>query len=123
MEKKIPYTGYFLLINFFMSIENQYSLLMKRNLIFFLLSFCSLIAKSQVINFVQKNSSSGPEKAINWTSSTFGNGFGHRWISADPGEFTTLNLQYRPNSSTWNEVMVITTLGNIDVDPNNPSNV
>ena len=72
-----------------MSIENHFSLLMKRTLLFLALAISVFIAKAQVINFDQLNTA-GSGKAINWTTSIFGNGFGHRWISADPGEFTTL---------------------------------
>lgn len=87
------------------------------------LAFCSLIAKAQVINFDRLISTLWSGKAINWTSSTFGNGFGHRWISGDPGEFTTIDPKYRHNSSSRYEVLVISTLDNIDVDPNNLSKI
>ena len=103
-----------------MSIENHFSLLMKRTLLFLTLAFCSFITNAQVVNFDQLNTA-GSGKAINWTTSIFGSGFGHRWISADPGEFTTLNLQYRHNSSTWNDAMVITTLGNIGIGTTTPT--
>lgn len=96
---------------------------MKRTLLFLTLAFCSFIAKGQVVNFDQLNSTAGSGKAVNWTTSTFGSGFGHRWISGDPGEFTTLNLQYRHNSSICNDAMVITTIGNIGIGIRIPTNV
>jgi hypothetical protein len=55
----------------------------------------------------------GSSKSINWTTSTWGGGFGHRIISMDPGEFTTLNFQARHNSSTWNNAMVLTSRGRV----------
>lgn len=106
-----------------MSIENHFSLLMKRTLLFLTLALCSFIAKALVISFDQLNSTVGSGKAINRTFSTFGVGLGHRWISTDPGEFQTLNLQYRHNVSSWNDAMVISTLGYIGIRSKNPLKV
>ena len=93
---------------------------MKRTLLLLTLVFCSLITKGQVVNFDQLNSSAGSGKAINWTTSTFGSGFGHRIINVDPGELTTLNFQARHNSLTWKDAFVISSTGNVGIGLANP---
>lgn len=77
---------------------------------------------AQTLNFDQLNSTVGSGRAISFTTSSWGNGFGHRLINGDPGEFTTLNLQYRHNASVWTDAMVVTSLGNIGFGTSNPHN-
>ena len=93
---------------------------MKKAIFFSIFIFHSVLVTGQVMSFDHLNSTPASGKAINWTTSTFGNGFGHRWISHDPGEFTTLNLQYRHNSATWTNAMVITTTGKVGIGIANP---
>ena len=80
----------------------------------------SKYAQGQTTTFDHLNST-GSHKAITWTTSVYGAGFGHRFISVDPTNLTTLNLQTRHNSGTWKDVMVINSLGNIGFGTTNPS--
>lgn len=77
-------------------------------------------AAGQTTTFDYLNSS-GSQKAITWNTSLHSAGFGHRWISVDPGNLTTLNLQARHNSATWRDVMVINSLGNIGIGNSAPA--
>lgn len=77
-------------------------------------------AIGQTTTFDDMNSNVGSQKRITWNTSVFGAGFGHRLISIDPGESTTLNFQARHNSATWKDVLVINSLGYVGLGLNNP---
>jgi hypothetical protein len=70
-------------------------------------------ALAQVAAFDQLNST-GSQRTITWNTSIWGAGFGHRWISMDPGNFTTLNLQTRNNSSVWSDIIVVNSLKHVN---------
>lgn len=90
------------------------------SILLFLLVFQNLSAQNLAFDNLTANG--GSTKPISWTTSLFGNGFGHRIINVDPGEFTTLNFQARHNTTTWTNVMVLTSTGNVGIGVNNPSN-
>lgn len=74
----------------------------------------------QTVNFDNLVGNGGSSKSITWTTSTFGNGFGHRIVNIDPGELTTLNFQARHNSTTWKDAFVISSTGNVGIGLANP---
>jgi hypothetical protein len=78
------------------------------------------LAKGQTTTFDQMNSNVGSQKAITWNTSPHSSGFGHRFISTDPGGKTTLNLQARHNTAAWSDLLVFTSDGRIGVKINNP---
>ncbi|MGW9686767.1 hypothetical protein [Flagellimonas sp. 2504JD1-5] len=74
----------------------------------------------QTTTFDNLNANPYTGKAITWTSSSWGSGFGHRIINTDPGGFTLLNFQGRNNSSTWFDIMSITSSGKIGIGTTSP---
>lgn len=86
----------------------------------FLLPF--LNARSQTLAFDNLTGNGGTSKSISWTTSIFGNGFGHRIVNNDPGGHTTLNFQARHNTVFWSDVMVLTSTGSVGIGVSNPSN-
>ena len=96
---------------------------MKSKLLLFLGLFLLpiLIARSQNLAFDNLTGNGGQGKAISWTTSLFGNGFGHRIVNVDPGELTTLNFQTRHNTTTWTNVLVLTSTGNVGIGVSNPT--
>src|SRR5690606_12433493 len=58
---------------------------------------------------------------ITWTSSNYGSGFGHRIINTDPGGQTLLNFQARHNTTTWSDLLTLTTLGRVGIGTTTPS--
>ncbi len=87
--------------------------------LFFLIAVQTV--KSQSLSFDNLSGNTGPSKSISWTTSSFGNGFGHRIVNIDPGELTTLNFQARHNSGSWVNSLVINSLGRVGVGIANPS--
>ena len=75
---------------------------------------------AQTTTFDIMNSNVGSQKTISWNTSIYGAGFGHRLISIDPGEFTSLNFQARHNSASWKDALVISSQGNVGFGNNNP---
>ncbi|MEC5147902.1 hypothetical protein [Chitinophaga sp. 212800010-3] len=64
--------------------------------------------------------SAGINKSIVWNTSPYGSGFGHRIYSTDPGGRTDLRIAARSNSAVWQDVMTITTSGNVGVGTEDP---
>ncbi|WP_437398686.1 hypothetical protein [Flagellimonas lutimaris] len=93
---------------------------MKKLLHCLILALTSNLALAQTTTFDNLNANPLSGKAITWTSSNFGNGFGHRIVNADPGGFTLLKFQGRHNSTTWSDILSLTTQGNIGIGTNNP---
>ena len=65
--------------------------------------------------------SSGSNKKIEWTTSNWGNGFGHKIYSFDPGGKTLLNIAARHNNSSWTDLMTFTSDGKVGIGTINPS--
>lgn len=77
--------------------------------------------KAQNVVFDTLTAKVGANKNITWTTSTFGSGFGHKIYSYDPGGRTDLRIAARNNSSTWTDVMNITSLGYVGIGTTSPS--
>jgi len=58
--------------------------------------------------------------AIEWYTSDWGNGFGHKIYNSDPGGRTDLRIAARHNTATWTDVMTITSDGKVGVGTTNP---
>ncbi|WCO02634.1 hypothetical protein [Psychroserpens ponticola] len=103
---------------------------MKKLLLFIPTFFICTLAFSQIFPTNTSNPiasidmNSGPNRFIEWPTSPWGNGFGHRIVSGDPGGMTLLNFESRHNSTTWNTSMSITSngvvgIGTVDFAQNN----
>ncbi|PSL41254.1 hypothetical protein CLV51_1222, partial [Chitinophaga niastensis] len=86
--------------------------------VFFCMFSYSTVAQNMVFDTL--TAKVGANKNITWTTSTFGNGFGHKIYSFDPGGRTDLRIAARNNSATWTDVMNITSLGNVGIGNVNP---
>gem|GEM_PF-4708966 len=75
---------------------------------------------AQQVAFDNLNANSGSNKSIVWTTSTLQNGFGHKIYGFDPGSRTDLRIAGRNNSSTWMDLMAITSTGNIGIGTTEP---
>jgi hypothetical protein len=64
--------------------------------------------------------SNGSNKKIEWETSAYGSGFGHKIYSFDPGGGTLLNIAARHNNSNWLDIMSFTSNGNIGIGTSNP---
>ncbi|NAY93424.1 hypothetical protein GTQ34_16050 [Muricauda sp. JGD-17] len=95
----------------------------KRNLLYCFMLFLGIFSFGQTSTFDNLNANPLTGKAITWTSSNYGNGFGHRIVNSDPGYFTLLNIQGRHNSTTWTDMLSITTLGNIGIGTSSPTSL
>ena len=95
---------------------------MKKKLFIFSISlFIALQLNAQTTTFDNLNANPLTNKAITWTSSNYGSGFGHRIINSDPGGQTLLNFQGRHNTTTWSDFMTITSTGKIGIGTTSPS--
>ncbi len=63
----------------------------------------------------------GHQKKIEWKTSSWGSGFGHRIQSFDPGGKTLLNIDARHNSTNWSTLMTFTSNGRIGIGTTNPT--
>ncbi len=91
--------------------------------ILFIISLCLLVdihINAQTTTFDNLNANNYVNKAITWNSSNYGSGFGHRIINSDPGGQTLLNFQARNNTTTWSDIMTITSTGKIGIGTTNP---
>tara|TARA_R110002020_G_scaffold1998_1_gene9096 strand:- start:4830 stop:5759 length:930 start_codon:yes stop_codon:yes gene_type:complete len=91
-----------------------------KNSILSLLFSSPLIIWSQTTSFDNLNANALTNKAITWTSSNYGNGFGHRLVNSDPGFETLLNFQGRSNSTTWTNIMSLTSDGKVGIGTIDP---
>ncbi len=71
-------------------------------------------------NFDNLNANYGTNKSITWYTSNWGSGFGHRIINSDPGGKTLLNFQGRQNSTTWSDILTLTSNGLVGIGTSNP---
>jgi hypothetical protein len=60
------------------------------------------------------------DKTLVWNTSTWGNGFGHKIYSFDPGGRTDLRIAGRNNSSIWTDILTITSAKLIGINTNSP---
>ncbi|AXP80816.1 hypothetical protein CJ739_1730 [Mariniflexile rhizosphaerae] len=81
--------------------------------------FVTLCLNAQTTPFDNLNANPLTNKAITWTSSNYGSGFGHRIINSDPGGQTLLNFQGRHDSTTWSDIMTLTSNGNVGIGTSN----
>ncbi len=94
---------------------------MKKHLFIIALSLLAFQLQAQTTTFDNLNANTYTNKAITWTSSNYGSGFGHRIINSDPGGQTLLNFQARHNTSTWSDLLTLTTLGRVGIGTTSPS--
>lgn len=59
-------------------------------------------------------------KVLEWTASLWGNGFGHKIYARDPGNRTVLNIAARHNTSSWTDMVSLTSQGNVGIGIENP---
>lgn len=85
----------------------------KTIIILFVISTFCLCA--QTSSFDTLNANVGINKSINWTSSIWGNGFGHKLYNADPGGGTQLRIAGRNNTTEWTDIMSVTSTGNVGI--------
>ncbi len=62
----------------------------------------------------------GSNKKIEWKTSNWDNGFGHKIYSLDPGGKTLLNIARRHNNSNWTDLMTFTSDGKIGIGTSSP---
>ncbi len=92
-----------------------------RNYLFTVLLLVGGFINAQTNTFDNLNANLGINKSMTWYSSSWGSGFGHRIINADPGGKTLLNFQGRHNSTNWANIMVLTSSGNVGIGTDSPS--
>lgn len=67
------------------------------------------------------SSTGGPaSNSIEWFTSSFGSGFGHKIYSIDPGGRTDLRIAGRHNSGSWIDIMTFTSDGNVGIGETSP---
>ena len=81
--------------------------------------YCDFLI-AQTTTFDNLNANPFSNKAITWTSSNWGSGFGHRIINSDPGGQTLLNFQGRHNTTNWSTIMALTSNGKVGIGTINP---
>ncbi len=94
-----------------------------KNFIFISALLVTITINAQTTSFDNLNANPLTGKAISWTSSNYGSGFGHRIINSDPGGQTLLNFQGRHNSSTWTDLMSITSSGKVGIGTTYPNSL
>ncbi len=62
----------------------------------------------------------GSNKNMEWSTSNWGEGFGHKIYSKDPGGKTLLNIAARHNTKSWTDLMTFTSDGKIGIGTTNP---
>jgi hypothetical protein len=72
------------------------------------------------INF-GPNAAGDGSRYIEWYTSSYGSGFGHKIYSYDPGGHTDLRIAGRHNSATWNDIVTITSDGNVGIGTTSPA--
>lgn len=63
---------------------------------------------------------SGVNRKIEWVTSGYGKGFGHKIYNDDPGGITLLNIAARHNSDIWVDALTITSEGKIGLGTESP---
>ncbi|WP_443938777.1 hypothetical protein [Pedobacter sp. MW01-1-1] len=96
--------------------------MIRKKLALFVISiFISGHGFAQELTFDNLHSQSY-DKSIVWNTSNYGNGFGHKIYSKDPGNWTLLSIAGRHNSASYTDIMTFTTTGNVGVGTNIPLN-
>lgn len=63
----------------------------------------------------------GPNFGIEWYTSSWASGYGHKIYNTDPGTgWTDLRIAARHNSGSWTDMMTFTSTGNIGIGTTNP---
>jgi hypothetical protein len=57
---------------------------------------------------------------IEWYTSNYGSGFGHKIYTADPGGSTALRFAARHNNASWSDMMTLTSNGYIGIATTSP---
>jgi hypothetical protein len=90
---------------------------MKKITLFLVLIGITFQINAQVFNSL---TASGGNKKIEWTTSNWGSGFGHKIYSFDPGGKTLLNIAARHNNSSWTNLMTFTSNGKVGIGTDAP---
>lgn len=77
----------------------------------------------QTETFDELNANLGQNKEIEWYTSTYGNGYGHKIYNTDPGfgNKTLLNFAGRNNNSSWSDILTLTSNGRVGIGTTDPS--
>ncbi|MEP1340658.1 hypothetical protein [Ekhidna sp.] len=81
------------------------------------------ISNGQTQPFDELNANSGSNKKIEWISSGYGNGYGHKIYNLDPGfgGKTLLNFAGRNNSTSWTDILTLTSNGKVGIGTTDPT--
>ncbi|WP_247672626.1 tail fiber protein [Aquimarina sp. MMG016] len=94
---------------------------MKKSLLLLCLLVSSVSIIGQTTTFDNLNANYSTNKSITWYTSNYGSGFGHRIINSDPGGKTLLNFQGRHNSTSWINIMSLTSDGKMGIGTTSPA--
>ncbi|WP_120752425.1 hypothetical protein [Aquimarina sp. BL5] len=94
---------------------------MRKVLLFLCVLVSGFSVFGQTTTFDNLNANPFTGKSISWTSSNYGSGFGHRIINSDPGGQTLLNFQGRHNSTSWSDILTLTSNGNVGIGTTSPT--
>src|SRR5690606_535831 len=108
-------------LNLYQQPPKNNKIMNKKLIIFCLHLITTLHLNSQTTSFDNLNANIYTNKAITWTSSNYGSGLGHRIINTDPGGRTLLNFQARHNTTSWSDLLTLTTLGRVGIGTTTPS--
>lgn len=90
--------------------------------LFILLLLSYHYSNGQQLTFDTLKTDEGINKSIIWLTSTYGGGFGHKIYNYDPGIKTDLRIAARHNTSTWTDVVTITSDAKVAIGSiNNPA--
>ncbi|WP_143080976.1 hypothetical protein [Chitinophaga rupis] len=90
--------------------------------LFILLLLSYHYSNGQQLIFDTLKTDEGINKSIIWLTSTYGSGFGHKIYNYDPGIKTDLRIAARHNTSTWTDVVTITSDAKVAIGSiNNPA--
>lgn len=90
-------------------------------IIVFFLSSSDVFGQTET--FDQLNGNAGSNKKIEWVSSGYGSGYGHRIYNLDPGfgGKTLLSFAGRNNSTSWTDILTLTSNGKVGIGTTDPS--
>ena len=91
------------------------------NVLIIALTITGFSGYGQTVPFDILDANSGTGKTIEWTTSGYGNGYGHKIYNHDPGGKTLLNFAARNNSTNWTDVLTITSNGRVGIGNTDPS--
>ncbi|MEM6831763.1 MAG: hypothetical protein AAF551_14730, partial [Bacteroidota bacterium] len=69
----------------------------------------------QPVPFDELNAKPGSQKHIEWLTSDYEKGFGHKIYNNDPGGKTLLTFAGRHNSTTWSDILTLTSDGKVGI--------